>query len=190
MNQAEIDALIKKAQRRDTLKQFFDQTLDARVDRWCVVTPPSIVADSHFAAVSMECYSLYQDGYFYGAISLSQSVAEALVRFVCEKNGLKSDEKYWNNLKKLKTHGVGAPLTDLFKAIWEDRNDYHHLNPGIESDRQKLEAIAKTKLETLKTIEDTIFTYSVNDGKILPANPQYWSAGTSEGTLQVYLRID
>jgi hypothetical protein len=190
MNEDEINRLVEKAQTKDTLQQMFNITLEDRISRWVDVRPPNIIANSHFAAVSMECYYLYRDGHFYGAISLAQSVAEALTRFLCEKNGLEVDESYWKNLKNLKRHGINTALIALFKAIREGRNDYHHLNPTIETDKEQLAALAKARLTNLKDIEADIFTYDVNDGKIAPLNPQYWDAGESDGTLAVYLRID
>ena len=191
MDQAEIDKLVGKAQTKDTLTQMFNFTIDDRVERWAEVRPHNIIPSSHFAAVSMESYELYRDGYFYGAISLSQSVAEALLRFLCDKNDIEPDEeRYWENIKKLKTLGLSNKLLKLFKAIRQGRNDYHHLNPTIETDRQALGALAKEKLQTLQAIESEIFAYTTDQGKINPVYPQYWDLDASTNTMQVYLRID
>jgi hypothetical protein len=191
MDEAQINKLVEKAQAKDTLKQMFELTLDARTERWCEIKPHNIIPNSHFAAVSAECYELYRDGHFYGAISLSQSVAEALLRFLCEKNGIEPDEeRYWENIKKLKKFGIDEELLKLFKAIRQARNDYHHLNPAIETDVQASGALAKEKLQTLQAIESEIFAYTTNEGKINPAHPQYWDLDASTNTMQVYLRID
>jgi len=191
MDQAEIDKLVEKAQTKDTLKQMFELTVEDRVERWREVKPHNTIPSSHFAAVSAECYELYRDSHFYGAISLSQSVAEALLRFLCEKNDVEPDkERYWENIKKVRKLGLSDELLKLFKAIRQARNDYHHLNPAIETDRQALGVLAKEKLQTLQAIESEIFAYTTNEGKINPKNPQYWDVNTTNNMMEVYLRID
>lgn len=181
--------IIKKAEAEDTLRQEFDLFFDQRVKRYLELRPHGIIPNSHFAAVSSECYSLYHDGHFYGAISLSQSVAEALVKFLCNKNGWKPNKDFEENIKQLiARQKINQDLADIFTRLWEDRNDYHHLNPNIEQERQKLESLAKSKLTDLRTIEADLFAYSTNDGKISPKYPKYWDI--ANGTVPVFLRFD
>lgn len=181
--------LIEKAQVKDTLKQEFALTLDQRVKRYLELRPHGIIPNSHFAAVSAECHSLYRDGHFYGTISLTQSVAEALVKFLCERNGWKPNKDFEKNLKQLGVRGkVSQALSPLFIEIWESRDDYHHLNPQIEQDRQKLELLAKEKLTNLRKIEQELFAYTANEGKIVPKHPKYWDM--TNGTVPVFLRFD
>ena len=78
---------VEKARIKDTLEQEFTLTLDQRVNRSLELKPHGIIPNSHFAAVSAESHDLYRDGHFYGTISLTQAVAEALARFLCQKNG-------------------------------------------------------------------------------------------------------
>lgn len=191
MDHDEISGLMRRVQVKDTLKQMASLTLEDRVERWCQVMPHDIIPNSHFAAVSMEAYELYRDGHFYGTISLSQSVAEALARFLCEKNNTEPDEQiYWNNIKKLKQLGTDDSLLKPLESIWQGRNDYHHMNPAVETDRKALEALAKEKLQALQTIERIIFAYTTGEGKINPTYPQYWEMNTADNSMQVYLRID
>ena len=89
--------LVDKAQTEDTLKQEFALTLDQRAKRYLELRPHGIIPNSHFAAVSAECHSLYRDGHFYGTISLAQSVTEALIKFLCEKNGWKPNKDFEKN---------------------------------------------------------------------------------------------
>lgn len=180
---------VVKAQAEDTLKQEFNLMFDQRVKRYLELRPHGIIPNSHFAAVSAECYSLYRDGHFYGAISLSQSVSEALVKFLCNKNGWKPNKDFEENIKQLITRQkINQDLADIFTKLWEDRNDYHHLNPNIEQERQKLELLAKSKLTDLKNIESELFAYSANGGKIVPKYPKFWDI--SNGTVPVFLRFD
>lgn len=181
--------IIKKAEAENTLKQEFNLMFDQRVERYLELRPHGIIPNSHFAAVSAECYSLYRDGHFYGAVSLSQSVAEALVKFLCNKNGWKPNKDFEENIKQLITRQkITQDLADIFIRLWEDRNDYHHLNPNIEQERQTLESLAKSKLTDLRTIEADLFAYSINDGKMSPKYPKYWEI--TGGTVPVFLRFD
>lgn len=179
---------VEKAQAKDTLKQIFAMTLNERIERRLEIKPLGIIPNSHFAAVSAECYSLYQDGHYYGTISLTQAVAEALLRFLCEKNDLEFSSPE-NNVGKLqKKNIIPADLAQSFSNIREDRNHYHHLNHQIERDKKKLEQLAKEKLSRLKQIEEELFAYSSNNGRLVPKFPKYWDQ--KDGKVPVYLRLD
>lgn len=181
--------LIEKAQLKDTLKQEFDFNLKQRIERYLDVKPHGIIPNSHFAAVSAECHLLYRDCHYYGTISLSQAVAEALVKFLCNINGWKPCKEFEKNLQQLeKREKITKDLENLFTNIWQRRDDYHHLNPQIEQDRQKLEILAKEKLSSLKKIEEKLFAYSTNNGKLVPKYPKYWDQ--KNGKVPVYLRFD
>lgn len=181
--------IIERAQIKDTLEQEFSLTLEQRVERYLELRPHGIIPNSHFAAVSAEVHNLYRDGHFYGTISLTQAVAEALVRFLCTKNGWDSSQDYKENVKQLKNRGkISVGIAALFIKIWKGRNNYHHLNPGIEQDRQRLKLLAKEKLESLKEIEEDLFGYTANEGKLIPKNPKYWD--TKGNKVSVFLRFD
>lgn len=181
--------LVEKAQLKDTLQQEFDYSLQQRIDRYLELKPHGIIPNSHFAAVSAECHLLYRDGYYYGTISLTQAVAEALVKFLCKINDWKPGKVFEDNLEQLEKRGkIVGDLKTKFLEIWQRRNDYHHLNPQVEQDRQKLEQLAKEKLSRLKQIEEELFVYSVNNGKLVPKFPKYWDQ--KDGKSAVFLRLD
>lgn len=180
--------LVEIAQLKDTLQQEFEYSLPQRIDRYLNLKPHGIIPNSHFAVVSAECHLLYRDGHYYGTISLTQAVAEALLRFLCEKNELTLSSSE-NNVGKLQKKGIiSADQAQSFGNIRKDRNDYHHLNPQIERDRQKLEQLAKEKLSCLKQIEEELFAYSANNGKLVPKFPKYWDQQGDK--VSVYLRLD
>ena len=132
---------------------------------------------------------LYRDGHYYGTISLIQAVAEALVKFLCKINGWKPGKVFEDNLEQLDKRGkIVGDLKTKFLEIWQRRNDYHHLNPQVEQDRQKLEQLAKEKLSRLKQIEEELFAYSANNGKLVPRFPKYWDQQGDK--VSVYLRLD
>lgn len=185
----QINKLVEKAQLKDTLQQEFAYSLEQRIERYLDLKPHGIIPNSHFAAISAECHLLYRDGYYYGTISLTQSVAEALVKFLCKINGWKPNKDFEENLKELGKRGkVTSALGSLFENIWKGRNDYHHLNPQIEQDRQKVALLAKEKLSCLKKIEEELFAYSASQGKLIPKYPKYWDQ--KDGKVSVYLRFD
>lgn len=181
--------IIEKAQIKNTLEQEFALMLDQRVERYFELRPHGIIPNSHFAPVSAECYLLYRDGHFYGAISLAQSVAEALIKFLCMVNGWKPRDVFEKNLEQLeKRKKVPETLIVLFKKIWENRNDYHHLNPQVEQDKQKLESLAKEKLSDLRDIEANLFAFSIKDGKLVPRYLKYWNQ--KQNIVSAFLRLD
>ena len=182
---------LEKMLLEESLNQEFVSTLGQRVERYLKLKPHAIIPNAHFATVSAECHFLYRDGHFYGTISLAQSVAEALVRFLCEKSGWKAAKEFEKNLKQLETRKiVSTDLASLFLEIWVDRDDYHHLNPKIEQDRQRLESLATNKLTALKKVEEELFAYTVNEGRLVPRYAKYWDQGQGEGTVSVFLRLE
>ena len=128
-----------------------------------------------FAPASAECTLLFRDGHFYGCIALSQAVTEAIARFLCQKNGWRPASTFEKNIEKLQTRQfISEEMKNKFLKLWSKRDDYHHLNPSIETDRVKLEEIAYEKVLLLKQIESEIFKFSVVNGKLMPENKKYW----------------
>ena len=78
--------IINEKQLEDDLRQEFEQTIKDRIRRYLSVKPHGIIPNAKFAVASSECSLLFRDGHFYGCIALSQAVAEALVKYICEKN--------------------------------------------------------------------------------------------------------
>ena len=182
---------IQQKHTEQIIRAEFEATVHQRVRRYLEINHHNIVAnpkDTKFASVSTECIDLFRDGYFYGCISLSQTVTEALSKFLCERNGFRPKKDFETNISKLRKKGfIDETTEENFKEIWKERNDYHHLNNSVEIQLVKLEQIAKLKIQTLAKIEKSIFDYSVNNGKIKPSNPQYWDF--ENGYTKVFLRL-
>lgn len=179
--------LIQRTQVEDSIKQEFEQTLSDRVTRYLKVKPHVIVPYTHFSVASAECSLLFRDGHFYGCIALTQAVAEALVRFLCQSNSWKPDNDFERNVNDL--HGrnfISDKLKESLLKIWERRNDYHHLSPNVKTDRQALEELAREKAGLLTEIESEVFHLTVANGKTIPKYPKYWKASGD----QVFLRIE
>jgi hypothetical protein len=187
MSEANTNQHILRKQVEENLRQLYEQSLQERIKRYLEVKPHPVVSYHHFSPVSAECIELYRDGHFYGCISLSQSVIEALVKFLCKRNGWKPEEKLEKNINKLAERKfISNEVKTWILQIWDKRHDYHHLNPSVETNRQKLEILAKEKLQLLNKVEGDIFRFTISDGKIIPANPKYWDIKGNQA--DVYLR--
>jgi hypothetical protein len=183
------DELARRVHLADALRQEFDGTLNARVDRYLRAEHHPIIANTSFAAASSECVELFRDAHFYGAISLSQAVGEALVRHMCVSHSFRPTGDFEENVRLLRQRRfIDDPFRKLCSRLWEKRHDYHHLNPSIATQLSRLEAIALEKVRTLGEMERWVFDYTVHEGKLNPRRPQYWRS-VEPGKLEVFLRL-
>lgn len=170
----------------DSIKQEFEQTFDQRVERYLEVKPHGVIPNTHFARASSECSKLYRDAHFLGCISLLQSVTESLVRFVCSVNGFTPASNFERNVRTIVTNGIiSTEQQEQILKLWENRDDFHHLNPSVESEYLELMRLSKEKILILNEIEKFFFDFDINKGVLVPKKPQYWTTGT-----QVFLRLD
>jgi len=180
--------IFNEKQLEDSLRQEFEQTIKSRVQRYLSVKPHGIIPNAKFAVASSECSLLFRDGHFYGCIALSQAVAEALVKYLCEKNRWVPANNYEENVHALHKRGfISEQLRDRLLQIWQERDTYHHLNNSIATEIDKLEQIAQEKAKLIALIEAEVFSFTADrDGRLIPRNPKYWDGNKGE----VYLRLD
>ena len=189
MDEKSIRELIQRKQVEDSIKQEFEQTLSDRVNRYLQVKPHEIIPCTYFSAVSAECILLFRDGHFYGCIALTQAVAEALVKFLCKTNFGRHRKVFEKNVEKLSQREfIPDKVKESLLTIWKRRDDYHHLNPNVATDRQALEELAREKVQLLVEVEREIFRFTIVDGKISPEQPKYWKANGDK--VQVFLRLE
>lgn len=177
------------------LRSHFEAELPGRIDRYGKSRVHGIIPDGFFASASSECRDLYVAGEFYGCITLAQSVAEGLAKFIAEKNGIGVVEDHRQQINHLQRDrsapAISAAVYAAFRQIigrpHEDRNDFHHLNSDVEQDYFKLEARVLECIEALYAIESEIFAFQVNEGRISPTYPQYWPQDGE--SLRVFLRL-
>lgn len=188
MNRDEIEKL---------LRQQFEAELQDRIDRYERSRKHNLIPLDFFSAASSECRRLFISGEFYACITLAQSVAEGLAKYIAEKNSRPIIKDYHSQIGHLHNPRNGAVISPAtyqeFKAIHgDDRNDFHHLNREVEQDYRQLEARATECLESLFSIESALFEYElIEGGKICPINPQYWPTDPDEPSLLfVYARFD
>ncbi len=164
-------------QDEEFLRQRFEDTLGDRVRRRQSAPVHAAIPAEWFAPATRECRDLYVDGHFYGAICLSQAVAEGISKFLTLRNGHRDPGHQNPRNAMLRKRGALSPEAyRAFKIIeGGDRNDYHHLNATLETDFEKLEVRAAECVRSLYQIQVEVFAFSVGEGgTMIPANPNYW----------------
>ena len=155
---------------KQTLRGRFESTIDRQVQRHIRAKVHGIIPLHFFFAASAECKDMYVAGSFYGCITLCQSVAEGLSKFLAEKNLVHVKKGFTCRISRLRSARViSGTAVDAFNTVHgEDRNDFHHLNKEIERDYRKLEERALECLDALFTVESEVFPYDTPDGRVQP----------------------
>ena len=172
------------------LRRTYDQSLDARVDRYLEVNPQYVIGNHYFAAASSECISLYRDGHFISTVMVSQTVNEGILKFVGERNGIPRCN-HEEMIKHLKGKTIlSEECLAASTGIWGTfRNDVHHMNPGIANVPVPFPILAKTNIQRLALIEKEIFAVEWVGGKLKPKQRKYWDV-RDDGTVPVFLRME
>jgi hypothetical protein len=180
------------ARRAWLLRDFRTQceaTVADRVNRHLRVDHHAIVANTPFAGPSSECVALFTDGHFYGCISLSQAVGEALVRHMCRSNHCKVAKNFEENITTLRRRQfIDDAIESEFLQLWRERDKYHHLNGNIATDRAELEELSFTKIRNLATVEAWVFAHTQGETGLILRHRQYWP--TPDSADNVFLRFD
>ncbi|GAI03072.1 unnamed protein product, partial [marine sediment metagenome] len=175
MEEEEIRKAIKRAELEHILKGECLSTIGERVTRYLELNFSQLTPNAHWASISAECILLYRDGHFFACIALCQAVAEAIVRDLCKRNILTLSKNFEANVNRLcSNEKISAECKGALETIWKGRNDYHHLNPEVPTEREKLQAIARTKMIALHAVESEIFAFELVSGAIKPKHPKYW----------------
>jgi hypothetical protein len=191
MGEEEIHKAIRRRELEDTLRQECLGTINQRITRYLELNFTELTPNEPFASISAQCILLYRDGYFFACIALCQAVAEALVRFMCERSkfGASVSKNFEENVEKLRTRNIKPDCSKLLEEIWEGRPDYHHLNPKVPTEIIELQVIAKSKMIALHDIESKVFAFQQVGGAIKPRYPKYWPEA-QDGLPNVFLRLD
>ena len=191
IDEEEIRKAIRRAELEHMLKAECLGTISDRITRYLELNFTKVTPNEQpFAPISAECILLYRDGHFFACIALCQAVVEALVRFLCERNEWNAaDDFKKNTLVLLRRRKITPDSYKCFKEIWKGRNDYHHLNSKVPTERTKLQAIAKNKIIALHNVESEVFAFEWVGGTIKPNYPKYWPK-THNGLLNGYLRFE
>jgi len=172
------------------LRDRFEQTLPAQLDRYLQARVHEVIPHQFFSSASAECRQLFVAAHYYGCVSLAQSVAEGLCAFLARVNRQRILKHPKIRVERLATAGIiSSASRDSFVTIWgDDRNDYHHLNPNVETDYARLQSRAASCIEALYVIEADVFAFDIQEGKITPRHRQYWP-NVETGLTEVFLRF-
>ena len=189
MDEGEIHNTIRSAEIEHTLKGEYLSTISERVTRYLELNFIKIIPNEHFSSISAECILLYRDGHFFACIALCQAIAEVIVRLMCEKSGFRANKVFEKNIDTLHRRKIKPDCNELLEEIWKGRDDYHHLNPKVPTEREKLQVIAKSKILALHSVESEVFAFEWVSGAIKPKYPKYWTE-TRDGFLEGFLRFE
>jgi len=174
----------------EQLRLADEARLRGRTERATRTKVHGIIPGHFFSAASTECRELFIDGHYYGCISLSQAVAEALVRYLgdVQRVGARKDPA----VRAVRLHKKGAvskTAADAFQRIWShDRNAFHHINETIPTDPGVLEQLAEDCVNALYEIESDVFAFDIVEGALVPKHLIYWPKEDSEH-LKAFLRL-
>lgn len=191
-----------KIQVKQALVSSFEQGVDDRVERYLEINHNRIIGNAYFAKASSECIESYRDGYFIGAVMMSQAVNEGIIKFLAEKNKIncyssgliarllcKRTMGLMQIIKELCAKNIisdscSQALVRIYKSF---RNDVHHMNPKVGT--LDFQVLAKKNLVDLAIIENEIWGADKVDGKLSLHKSQYWDLN-ADGTVFAFLRCE
>lgn len=170
------------------MRASFEADLPARIERAKRIQTVNIVPEFWFTRAASECVQMYIDGVFYGAISVAQAYVEAISRFLVTAYHLRMSKNVKTRLQRLQEEGkISTAVYNAGLSILSDRNDFHHLNSGIETDYHKLEERCLEDIKSIYIIDSEIFAHSISNGKIIPENRLHWPR-IDRGKIKIFLR--
>lgn len=191
------DAEIRQLAERD-LRSSFERSLPEQLNRRLRVTVQQVLPMHFFSFALVECRDMFVAGHFYGCITLCQSVAEGLSKFLVEKNQnqlttagqrARTGKDFADRVRRLAAATVITSASEqaFLRIHASDRNDFHHLNHQIPTDVKKLEQRAAECLAALSEVESDVFGYGFNQGAVAPRLPHHWPIG-GDRLVDAYIR--
>ena len=102
---------------------------------------------------------------------------------------LAPDKSFEKNVRKLfRRTSLPSQLGDKLLKIWERRDDFHHLNPSIPTDRRVLAKLAKQKTQLLAEVQREVFHVMIDNGKATPKYPKYWDI--TGDSMSAYINLE
>jgi hypothetical protein len=186
---------MKREMVRENIETHCLSYINEKIDRYLEIEHQGIIGGHYFASASSECIYLYRDGYFIGAVMMSHSINEGIIKFVAERNGIQKNKTDGTTktveylISELREKNILSTVCgDASMRIWRSyRNDIHHMNPTVANiDFKKL---AQQNLKYLSIIETEIFDFKISNGAIAPTQTKYWDI-RKDGTATVFLRLE
>lgn len=115
-------------------------------------------ANHPLSAATAECLASYNAGHFYAAISLSQTLADAITRFLLLQNDLPGAKDLSARIRRLRQARALSPKSiDALTRIWQSRDSFAHLALSPRLDPGQLEEVATANLADLLALESELF---------------------------------
>lgn len=153
------------------MRARFEASIPDRARRAAAVELQQFIPAHWFAAAASECAGMYISGFFYGAISVAQAYVEALSKYLADHHRVRIGKDTAERCRRLHEKGViSANALDAALTIFDDRNDFHHLNRSVEQDFQKLAARAQHCINHIHTLESEVFAFSLSPRTLLAAS--------------------
>jgi hypothetical protein len=181
----------ERQQIEERLIDRYESSINWKVDRTLRAKVHLMVPLNYISLPLGECSDMYIDGYFNGCITLCQSVAEGLAKFLKSKRKVKGGRGHASIVDKLEKAGVvSASCAAAFQLIHgTDRNDFHHLNENVEQDYFKLEERAEACVNALYVIQAEIFAIAeVIEGVPRFKHPEYWRGCGTGNEVAVFIQ--
>jgi hypothetical protein len=183
--------IIRRIQVRENIESECKGLIEEKISRYLEIEHQGIIGGHYFANASSECIYLYRDGYFIGAVMMSHSINEGIIKFVAERNKISRNKEDGSTktidelIRELKNKDIiSEKCAAASTKIWGSfRADIHHMNPTVA--KIPFQKLAQQNLKHLSTIEKEIFGH---DG-FAPHQPKYWDIN-SEGKMAVFLRLE
>lgn len=185
----------KRARLREIIEFQCESSMEERIDRYLEIQHQDIIGAHYFAEASTECIHAYRDGYFIGAVMMSQAVNEGIIKFIAERNAIKrhKEDGTTEDIKELihelrDKNILSQACADASTRIWGSfRNDVHHMNPKVAE--IPFRERAQKNLRDLSALETEIFGCSYKQGALVPNQPKYWDV-RENGTVPAFLRLE
>jgi hypothetical protein len=176
------------------LRARFEAYLPGMIERRLHSRVHPYIPVDFFSVASSECRDLFISGNYFACITLAQSVAEGLAKYIAECAGLHVVKEFRAQIDILQARNgpnraISPKAFAAFKRIHKnDRDSFHHLRKDIPQNYQWLEQRAAECVEALYEIDSEVFGFTYNDGALVPNQPKFWPKPNSDGTAQIFVR--
>ena len=152
-----------------------------RSDRLAIVEDLELPHELPFSAPIVECVRLFHEGLDFACIALAHDMIDAILRLVCRvKLGARPAKcaDIRSQFAGLTAIGVlpTAMKTNVEK-LWYERASYLESSTSEIFDRSALEEVASSHISVLIDLVRHFLGHSMDQGRALPAHPEYWNQG-------------
>ncbi len=137
-----------------------------------------------FSAPIVECVRLFHEGLDFACIALAHDTIDAVLRLVCRVK-LGSRQAKCADIRSqfagLTAIGVlPTAMKTSVEKLWYERVSYLELSTSEALDRSALEEVASSHISALIDLLRHFLGHSMDQGRALPAHPEYWNQGKSK----------